>query len=206
MTRAAGAGVPSRRVRRFVVGPGRGPHFRDHRVALPGDRSRHGFPLEHGSQSTLFAMRLAERLGVDSETAPRPTTGASSTMIGIMRALAGPGNASPVRALRVAGRLPKAVRGHQRHIAALCEVAQMLSDRLGMPASVRALFVHLAERWDGKGEPARLRGEEIPLADHPRRTRRSIPAAARRRGARGERGSCASRRRVRPGDSHPTGG
>ena len=28
-----------------------------------------GFPLEHGLQSTLFAMRLAERLGVDRETA-----------------------------------------------------------------------------------------------------------------------------------------
>ncbi len=28
-----------------------------------------GFPFEHGLHSTLFAMRLGERLGVDSETA-----------------------------------------------------------------------------------------------------------------------------------------
>ncbi len=28
-----------------------------------------GFPLEHGLRSTLAAMRLCERLGVDSETA-----------------------------------------------------------------------------------------------------------------------------------------
>jgi len=28
-----------------------------------------GVPLEHGLHSTLFAMRLGERLGVDSETA-----------------------------------------------------------------------------------------------------------------------------------------
>jgi hypothetical protein len=28
-----------------------------------------GVPLEHGLRSTLFAMRLGERLGVDSETA-----------------------------------------------------------------------------------------------------------------------------------------
>ena len=28
-----------------------------------------GFPSEHGLHSTLIAMRLAERLGVDSETA-----------------------------------------------------------------------------------------------------------------------------------------
>ncbi len=40
----------------------------------------------------------------------------------------------------------------------------MLSARLGMPAAVRGLFVHLTERWDGKGQPARLKGEEIPLA------------------------------------------
>jgi HD-GYP domain-containing protein (c-di-GMP phosphodiesterase class II) len=39
----------------------------------------------------------------------------------------------------------------------------MLTDRLGLPPSVRGLFVHLTERWDGKGEPARLSGEEIPL-------------------------------------------
>ena len=28
-----------------------------------------GVPLEHGLQSTLYAMRLADRLGVDAETA-----------------------------------------------------------------------------------------------------------------------------------------
>ena len=28
-----------------------------------------GVPLEHGLHSTLFAMRLCERLGIDSETA-----------------------------------------------------------------------------------------------------------------------------------------
>jgi HD-GYP domain-containing protein (c-di-GMP phosphodiesterase class II) len=158
-----------------------------------------GLPFEHGLHSTLFAMRLAERLGVDSETASQTYYGCllfyvgctadaetiaelfdedallthftpvmfgspAETMAGIMRALASPGSAPPMRALQAASRLPRAVRGHQRHLAALCEVAQMLSGRLGMPAAVRGLFVHLTERWDGKGQPARLRGEEIPLA------------------------------------------
>ena len=41
----------------------------------------------------------------------------------------------------------------------------MLSDRLGHARPRCAgLFVHLTERWDGKGEPGRLRGDEIPLA------------------------------------------
>jgi HD-GYP domain-containing protein (c-di-GMP phosphodiesterase class II) len=55
------------------------------------------------------------------------------------------------------------VREHQRHIAALCEVAQMLTDRLGLPPSVSGLFAHLTERWDGKGEPTGLKGDAIPL-------------------------------------------
>jgi HD-GYP domain-containing protein (c-di-GMP phosphodiesterase class II) len=156
-----------------------------------------GLPFEHGLHSTLLAMRLCERLAVDSDTAAQTYYGCllfyvgctadaeisaelfgegglehftpvmfgtqAQTMAGIMRALAGPGSAAPMRALRVAGKLPRAVRGYQRHLAALCEVAQMLSDRLSVPRSVRGLFVHLTERWDGKGDPDRLRGEEIPL-------------------------------------------
>jgi HD-GYP domain-containing protein (c-di-GMP phosphodiesterase class II) len=158
-----------------------------------------GLPFEHGLHSTLIAMRLAERLGVDSETAFQTYYGcllfyvgctadaeitaelfeegallahftpvmfgtAAQTMAGIARALTSPGSAAPMRAMQVAGRLPRAVRGHRQHLTAMCQVAQMLCDRLGMPSSVRHLFVHLTERWDGKGEPSRLRGTEIPLA------------------------------------------
>ena len=39
----------------------------------------------------------------------------------------------------------------------------MLTDRLGLPRSVQGLFAHVAERWDGKGQPGHVRGEEIPL-------------------------------------------
>jgi HD-GYP domain-containing protein (c-di-GMP phosphodiesterase class II) len=155
-------------------------------------------PFEHGLHSTLFAMRLGERLGVDAATASQtyyacllfyvgctaeaeiaaeifddaalrthfaPVMFGSrpEMMAGIMRALATPGRAPPVRAVQVARGLPRALRGHKRHIAALCEVAQMLTERLGLPASVQALFVHLTERWDGKGEPGHVKGDEIPL-------------------------------------------
>lgn len=158
-----------------------------------------GVPLEHGLHSTLFAMRLAESLGVDSETASQTyhacllfyigcTAGAElaaqvfgdddaltthatpvrfgsrlEMMAGFMRAVAPPGNPPPVRALQIARGLPRAATALKSHVAAQCEVGQMLSDRLGLLASVQALFVHLAERWDGKGQPGRVRGEEIPL-------------------------------------------
>ena len=39
----------------------------------------------------------------------------------------------------------------------------MLTDRLGLPASMQGLFAYLVERWDGKGLPGRARREEIPL-------------------------------------------
>ena len=48
-------------------------------------------------------------------------------------------------------------------IAALCEVAQMLIDRLGLPSTVGALFNYASERWDGKGQPGQSQREEIPL-------------------------------------------
>jgi hypothetical protein len=157
-----------------------------------------GFPFGHGLHSTLFALRLADRLGVDSEIASQTyygcllayvgctaeaeegadlfTDGATlryfnpvmfgtpaQTMAGIVRALAASEDAAPIRAFKAATRLPKAVRGHRRHVAALCEVSQMLSDRLGTAPAVRNMFAHLTERWDGKGEPSGLRGEAIPL-------------------------------------------
>jgi hypothetical protein len=74
-------------------------------------------------------------------------------MAGLLRALPPPGSPPLPRALQIARGLPKAVRRNDHHLAALCEVAQMLTDRLGIPASVRVLFAQLIERWDGKGFP-----------------------------------------------------
>jgi HD-GYP domain-containing protein (c-di-GMP phosphodiesterase class II) len=158
-----------------------------------------GLPFEHGLQSTVVAMRLAERLSVDPDTAMQTYYGCllfhagctattetsaelfdegalvahfnpvmfgtpAEAMYGIMRALAGPDSADPMRALWAARRLPRAARLYRRNFAAGCEVAQMLGARLGMPQSVHGLFAHLTERWDGRGRPAGLRGDEVPLA------------------------------------------
>jgi hypothetical protein len=143
-----------------------------------------GLPFEHGLQSTIFAMRLADSLGVDAETAAQVNYGCllfyvgctvdaetsaelfddgvllthfnpvmfgtpAQTLSGIIRALAASERTPSGKALRVAT-LPKAVLGHRKHIVALCEVAQMLSERLGMPRSVCDLWVHYTERWDDK--------------------------------------------------------
>jgi HD-GYP domain-containing protein (c-di-GMP phosphodiesterase class II) len=88
----------------------------------------------------------------------------AQTMAGVIRALAGSHGPAPVRAVRGVARLPGAARGHRSHRATICEVGQMLTDRLGLPGAVSGMFAHLTERWDGTGEPKRLRGVEIPLA------------------------------------------
>jgi HD-GYP domain-containing protein (c-di-GMP phosphodiesterase class II) len=158
-----------------------------------------GVPLEHGLQSTLLAMRLGERLGVDPDTAsqtyyacllfyvgctadaevaaetfgddgaltrhgmPARFGSRPEMMAGIMRALAEEGRPAPVRAMQIARGIPRAAREFKSHSTAFCEVAQMLTDRLGLPASMQGLFAYLVERWDGKGLPGRARHEEIPL-------------------------------------------
>ncbi len=157
-----------------------------------------GVPLEHGLHSTLLAMRLADRLKVDAETAIQTyyacqlfyvgctanadvaaelfgaddalTTYAAAGRFGsraemtagLLRAIAPPGGA-PITRARQLTRLPKVARVFKHHIVAFCEVATMLNNRLGVDPSVGALFAYVAERWDGKGEPGRARGDEIPL-------------------------------------------
>jgi HD-GYP domain-containing protein (c-di-GMP phosphodiesterase class II) len=158
-----------------------------------------GLPFEHGLQSTLVALRLTDRLGVDREVASQSYYGCLlfyagctadadiaaalfpdgallehfnpvmygspvQTMRGIARALADPGRSGTVRAIQGAVRLPRAARGHEDHIVAMCEVAEMLSDRLGMQRSVRSLFRGFTARWDGKGTPRGLGGEQLPIA------------------------------------------
>ena len=158
-----------------------------------------GLPFEHGLQSTVFAMRIADSLGVDDETAAQIYYGCQlfyvgctvdaeisselfgdgvlltnfnpvmfgspiQTLAGIIGSLASSGGTPPGKAFRVATMLPKALIGHRRHVTALCEVAQMLSERLGMPYAVGGLFDHFTERWDGKGQPGELKGQDIPLS------------------------------------------
>jgi response regulator RpfG family c-di-GMP phosphodiesterase len=48
--------------------------------------------------------------------------------------------------------------------AAHCEVATNLTERLGLGTTLRSALPALMERWDGKGQPGRLSGEQIPVS------------------------------------------
>ncbi|MGH9117651.1 MAG: HD domain-containing phosphohydrolase, partial [Acidimicrobiales bacterium] len=54
--------------------------------------------------------------------------------------------------------------GERRSLSAHCEAASRLATRLGMPASVCDSLAHAYERWDGKGYPDGLAGEDVPVA------------------------------------------
>jgi len=56
------------------------------------------------------------------------------------------------------------VKGAERSLSSHCEVAVMLAGRAGLAPPVIDALGHAYERWDGKGYPARLRGDAIPLA------------------------------------------
>lgn len=158
-----------------------------------------GVPFENGLQSTLIAMRLAQRLGVDSRLASQTyyacllfyvgctanarigaeifgsddaltvyvapvRSGSQRQMLaGMMRAVAPPGGAPWLRVTQLARGLPRLAREFKGVVAGVCEVAQMLSRRLGLPDAVSGLLAHVGERWDGKGEPGRARRDGIPL-------------------------------------------
>ena len=84
-------------------------------------------------------------------------------LTGVVRALPSPGAALPRRTFQAIVGLPRAARFRGGHFAALCEVAGMLAERLGVPQSVYEMFPFLTERWDGAGVLKRASGEEIPL-------------------------------------------
>ena len=62
-----------------------------------------------------------------------------------------------VRALSDPGMAERSLSGH-------CEVAARLAGRLGLPEPIPLALGHAYERWDGKGYPDGLAGEDVPFA------------------------------------------
>jgi HD-GYP domain-containing protein (c-di-GMP phosphodiesterase class II) len=54
--------------------------------------------------------------------------------------------------------------GKARSLSSHCEVGARLATRLGLSTDVIKGVAHAYERWDGKGLPAGLAGDEIPVA------------------------------------------
>ena len=120
--------------------------------------------LSH-SGCTTDAHVTAEVFGGPLTTHLNPVMYGSgrAVFIGLLRALPDPESPAPVRALQAARRLPRMAREQRPHFAAMCEVARMLADGVGLPPSVQGLLAHLTARWDGKGPLGGAKGDQIPL-------------------------------------------
>ena len=111
-------------------------------------------------------LDIAPRIFAGSRTenfTPRMMGSPLEAFAGFVRALPPPGAPPFRRAYEVGRRLIPVGRFVKPHLTALCEVAEMMAKRLGLPPEVHKLFVLLTERWDGKGMLKRAQQEEVPL-------------------------------------------
>ncbi|MEX0796657.1 MAG: HD domain-containing phosphohydrolase [Acidimicrobiia bacterium] len=83
---------------------------------------------------------------------------------GVVRTLPDPGASALTRSYQVITRLPKARTFRGDHFESMCEVAVVLSERLGAPSEVSQMFNVLTERWDGRGVLGRAEADEVPAA------------------------------------------
>lgn len=117
-----------------------------------------GCTVEAEIASSIFGGSLTQNL------TPRQFGSSLESLRGVVGALPDPDSGPIARSVEIAARLPRAARFRRPHFAALCEVAMMLSERLGLPDSMSGHFLYLTERWDGKGILGRKAGAEIPMA------------------------------------------
>jgi HD-GYP domain-containing protein (c-di-GMP phosphodiesterase class II) len=74
-----------------------------------------------------------------------------------------PGRPPAARAAVMARSAVGGLAEFRRWAASHCEVAGLLGARMGLTKQVQDALRHLYERWDGKGLPGDLRGEQVPL-------------------------------------------
>jgi HD-GYP domain-containing protein (c-di-GMP phosphodiesterase class II) len=94
--------------------------------------------------------------------AQRTDFAAGGEMLGFLRVVGRGAGAGRVR--HVAKAVIGGKEADRRIMGAICEVASLMADRLGLGEGVRRALAENLERWDGRGAPNGLRGEDIALA------------------------------------------
>jgi HD-GYP domain-containing protein (c-di-GMP phosphodiesterase class II) len=83
-------------------------------------------------------------------------------VVAFYRAHVGPGRPPEVREQMIEAALSDPARA-RASFAAMCEVAQRFAGWLGLGRGVEAALEYVFARWDGKGLPREVGGEELPL-------------------------------------------
>ncbi len=116
-----------------------------------------GCTVDEVERSSIFPRSMTQYV------TPRQFGSRAEIVAGVSRALQSDDAHLARRAWEVATGLPRAARFISGHFVALCEVAGMVAERLGVPESVHGMFRLMTERWDGTGILGRAAGDEIPL-------------------------------------------
>lgn len=116
-----------------------------------------GCTVDEKERSEIFPGRMSVHF-TRRQFGSRP-----EILAGVSRSLQTPGASLPRRSWDVMTGLPRSFRFIKGHMSALCEVAGMFAERLGVPESIYGMFSLLTERWDGASVLGRARGDEVPL-------------------------------------------
>jgi HD-GYP domain-containing protein (c-di-GMP phosphodiesterase class II) len=150
------------------------------RTAVLAVRLAQALGLPEDDQVTVFYVGLLHFAGCTAESeidarffgdemAARPQMmavafGSRMGLISTAVRVVHPGRARLARAALMARSAFGGVAEFRKWAASHCDVARVLGIRMGFPEPVQQALGHLWERWDGKGMPGVLRGEQIPLA------------------------------------------
>ncbi len=129
-------------------------------------RTVHQFALLRFLGCTSDSAETAASVGGDDRAflaAMAPVVlGSSREMMGRLVRSVGADQPRSRRLKLLAGALADP-RGGERSMSTHCEVGAMLAGRAGLEQPVVDALAHAYERWDGKGFPAGLEGDAIPL-------------------------------------------
>jgi HD-GYP domain-containing protein (c-di-GMP phosphodiesterase class II)/DNA-binding CsgD family transcriptional regulator len=90
--------------------------------------------------------------------------GTRMDLIATATRVAHPERARLARAAAMARSAFGGIAEFRKWAASHCDVASVLGARMGFSVQIQQALRHLWERWDGKGMPGELRGDQIPLA------------------------------------------
>jgi HD-GYP domain-containing protein (c-di-GMP phosphodiesterase class II) len=150
------------------------------RTAMLAVRLAQAMGLSEDDQVTVFYTGMLHFAGCTAESmidagffgdelAARPQMlavqlGTRRELVAMAARTAHQGKAPLTRAAAMARSAVGGIAEFKKWAASHCDVARLLGARMGFSAEIQQALQHLYERWDGKGMPGELRGEQIPLA------------------------------------------
>jgi HD-GYP domain-containing protein (c-di-GMP phosphodiesterase class II)/DNA-binding CsgD family transcriptional regulator len=138
-------------------------------LGLPEDDQVTAFytGLLHFAGCTAESEIDARFFGDELSARPRMMAAAFGTrmdLIATATRVAHPERARLARAAAMARSAFGGIAEFRKWAASHCDVASVLGARMGFSGQIQQALQHLWERWDGKGMPGDLSGEQIPLA------------------------------------------